>query len=227
MHPKQALTLKCLGHSFLKVVAVVSALLLLIAGPANAAKWFIDNTLGEVKPEERVTVTTPQPVQLIFEFQRDGKAVPAAVKLVKPMILAAIKERGDFSEAVDAPVPSGALLNIVFNNVVNKEELARLKKKAFGAGLSFGLGSGVVATDQYLISFEFIPATAKPSIKTNFEHALHMKYGNTKAEIPGTQAKNAMEAVRGVVRQAVARGLNNLAADPGYAAYSAVSLPAK
>ncbi len=198
-----------------------------LSAPALAAKWFVDNTLGEVKPEERITVTSPQPVQLIFEFQRDGKSVPAAVKQVKPMVLDAMKARADFSEISDKPVANGALLSFVINNVVNKEELAKLKKKAFGAGLSFGLGSGVVATDHYFIKLELIPATGKPSIKTEFEHALHMRFGNTKEEVPGTQAKNAIEAVRGVVRQSVNKGLNTLAADPGFAAYSAVTLPTK
>lgn len=211
----------------LMVAAFFSAISLVMGSPANAAKWFVDNTLGEVKPEERLTVVAPQPVQLIFEFQRDGKAVPAAIKQVKPMVLDAIKERGDFTEVTDAPVPNGALLNIVINNVVDKEELAKAKKKAFGAGLSFGLGSGVVATDHYVISFELIPATGKPSIKTTLEHALHMKFGNTDAEIPGTQVKNALEAVRSVVRQAVSRGLNNLAADPGFAAYGITKNSAK
>ncbi len=198
-----------------------------LSAPALAAKWYIDNTLGEVKPEERVTVTTPQPVQLIFEFQRDGKAVPRAVKEVKPMILETLKERAIFSELSEKPTANGALLNIVINNVVDKEELARLKKKAFGAGLSFGLASGVVATDRYFVSFELIPATGKPSIKANLEHAIHMKFGKANVEVPGTEVKKVMDAVRGMVRQSVSRGMNSIAADPGFAAMSPVSLPAK
>ncbi len=198
-----------------------------LSAPAIAAKWFIDNGLGEVKAEDRVSVATPKPVQLIFEFQRDGKSVPAAVKQIKPMAIAALKSSGVFSDVVETPTTSGAILSIVMNNVVNKEELARLKKKAFGAGLSFGLGSGVVATDHYIINFELIPATGSPSIKTVVEHALHMKFGNTKQEIPGTEVKKAMDAVRGVVTQAVAKGANNLAGDPGFAPMSAVTIPKK
>jgi hypothetical protein len=198
-----------------------------VSAPTFAAKWFVDNTLGDVKLEEKVTATAPQPVQLVFEFQRDGKAVPAAVKQVKPMVLEALKERGIFSQVAETPTTNGALLSIVINNVVNKEELSKIKKKAFGAGLSFGLGSGLVATDHYFVNFELIPATGKPSIKTIVEHAIHMKYGNTKAEIPGTQVKNVIEAVRGMVNQSVAKGLNNIAADPGFAAMSPVTLPAK
>jgi hypothetical protein len=198
-----------------------------VTAPALAAKWFVDNALGEVKPEERVTVTAPQPVQLIFEFQRDGKAVPAAVKQVKPMILESLKESAIFSEVSDKPTSNGALLNIVINNVVDKEELAKLKKKAFGAGLTFGLGSGVVATDRYFVNFELIPASGQPSIKVALEHAIHMKYGKTNAEIPGTEVKKPMDAVRGMVKQSVAKGMNRVASDPGFSAMSPVSLPAK
>jgi hypothetical protein len=202
-------------------------LALSISAPALAAKWFVDNALGDVKPEERVTVNTPQPVQLIFEFQRDGKAVPKAVKQVKPMVLEALKERGIFSEVSDTPTVNGAMLNIVINNVVDKEELSRLKKKAFGAGLSFGLGSGVVATDNYFVHLELVPATGKPSIKTDLQHAIHMKYGKTDAVVPGTQVKNILEAVKGMIKQSTAKGLNTIIADPGFAAMSPVTLPTK
>jgi hypothetical protein len=208
-------------------VAIFLLLAVSLTAPALAAKWYIDNSLGEVKPEERVTVTAPQPVQLIFEFQRDGKAVPAAVKQVKPMILEALKERGLFSEVSDKPTANGALLSIVINNVINKEELAKLKKKAFGAGLSFGLGSGVVATDRYFVNFELIPATDKPAIKAALEHAIHMKFGKANAEIPGTEVKKAMDAVRGMVKQSVSKGMNVVVADPGFSAMSPVSLPAR
>jgi hypothetical protein len=52
-----------------------------------------------------------------------------------------------------------------------------------------------------------------------------MKYGNTAVEVDGTQVKNAMEAVRGVVRQAIAKGMNNMASDPGFSSMSVVQIP--
>jgi hypothetical protein len=207
------------------------ALLVLIAlstsAPALAAKWFIDNRLGDVPQQQRATATTPQPIQVIIEFHRDAKSVPAAVKEIKPSVIEAMKASGLFSEVSEKPTANGAILNIDYHNVVDKEELARLKKKAFGAGLSFGLASGVVATDNYLINFELIPATGKPSIKTVVEHAIHMKFGKGNEQIPGVQVKNAKEAVFGMVRQSVSKGINNLATDPGFAAFTPVTLPAK
>lgn len=206
---------------------LLSLMLLVGATAAEAAKWFIDNTLGDVKPEEKVSVVEPKPVQLIFEFMRDGKAIAAAKKQVKPLVIAAIKEQGVFSEVTEAPTPNGAILNIVITNIVDKEELAKLKKKAFGAGLSFGLASGVVATDHYNVDFELVPATGKPSVKTQVQHAIHMKYGKTDVAIPGTEVKKVMDAINGMVRQTTARGINNLAGDPGFAAMSAVRMPQK
>ena len=43
-----------------------------------------------------------------------------------------------------------------------------------------------------------------------------MKFGNKNVEIPGTQVKDAMEAVRTVVRQALERGVNNIVSDPAF-----------
>src|SRR6185312_2695404 len=37
-----------------------------------AAGSFLDNTLGEVKPEDRIVIANPKPVQLLFEFQSNG-----------------------------------------------------------------------------------------------------------------------------------------------------------
>ncbi len=211
--------------AFLRRFLVVAGLVIAVATPAYAAKWFIDGALGELKPEAKVTVVQPQPVQLILEFQREGKSVPAAVKQVKPVFLDSLKKSGAFSEISDVPNAKGALLSIVMTNIVDREQLAKLKKKAFGAGLTFGLGSGVVATDFYSIRFEFVPATGKTPIVVTIEHALHMKFGNTTETINGQQVKNVREALNGVISQAVAKGVNGLASDPGFAEFSAVKLP--
>jgi hypothetical protein len=204
---------------------VALALVTAVATPAFAAKWFIDNGLGALDPAAKVSVLQPQPVQLILEFQREGKSVPAAVKQLKPMFVDALKKSGAFSEIVDVPTKNGALLSVVMTNIVDREQLAKLKKKAFGAGLTFGLGSGVVATELYTIRFELVPATGKPPVVTTIEHAFHMKFGNTDQAINGQPVKNVKEALNGVVNQAVAKGVNGLAADPGFAAFSAVKLP--
>jgi hypothetical protein len=200
------------GAAFLALLAISA----FTPRAAEAAKWFVDNTLGEVKPEEKVTPATPKPVQLLFEFQRDGAPNPRATKQVKPMAVEALKGTGAFADVVEAPVADGAVLSIKFNNVVKKEELDKVKKDGFRAGLGFGLFGGVVATDNYIVTMEYIPATGAKPIVTTVNHALHMKFGKKDVEIPGTEVKNVIEAVKIVVRQALARGTNNIVADPAF-----------
>jgi hypothetical protein len=185
-----------------------------IAQMAHAAKWYVDNALGEVKPEEKVLPATPKPVQLLFEFQRDGSPNPRANKEVKPMALAALKGTGAFTDVVETPTADGAVLSITFNNVVEKEELDKAKKDGVRAGLGFGLFGGVVAQDRYVVTLKYVPATGAAPITTVVNHSLYMKFGKKDVEIPGTEVKNVKEAVQTVVRQALARGVNNIFADP-------------
>jgi hypothetical protein len=194
-----------------------AAFVALAPAPAAAAKWFVDNALGEVKPEEKVVPATPKPVQLLFEFQRDGGPNPRATKEVKPWILEDLKKSGVFSDVVETPVPDGAVLSIKFNNVVKKEELDKAKSDGFKAGLGFGLFGGVVATDHYVVTFEYLGGPTTAPITTTVNHALHMKFGKKDVEIPGTEVKNVKEAVQTVVRQVTYRGVNTIAADPSFA----------
>ena len=194
-----------------------AAFVALAPAPAAAAKWFVDNALGEVKPEEKVVPATPKPVQLLFEFQRDGGPNPRATKEVKPWILEDLKKSGVFSDVVETPVPDGAVLSIKFNNVVKKEELDKAKSDGFKAGLGFGLFGGVVATDHYVVTFEYLGGLTTAPITTTVNHALHMKFGKKDVEIPGTEVKNVKEAVQTVVRQVTYRGVNTIAADPSFA----------
>ena len=183
---------------------------------AQAMHFYVANALGEVKPEEKATPAHPAPVQVIFEFERDGAPNPKATKVVKPWVIEDIKATGDFSEIVETPVASGAVLSIKFNNLVVKEELDKAKKQGFGAGLSFGLLGGVVTTDHYAVTFEYIAATGATPIRTEVRHELYGKFGNKEADIPGTEVKGADEAVKVLVRQAIARGVNTIVADPAF-----------
>lgn len=198
------------------MVCALGAGLALSGTAAHAAKWFVDNKLGDVPPAEKAVPATPQPVQLLFEFQRDGGPNPRATKQVKPWAIDALKQSGVFSDVVETPTANGAVLSIKFNNVVKKEELDKVKGDAFKAGLGFGLFGGVVATDNYIVSFEYLPAGGTPPITTTVNHALHMKFGKKDVEIPGTQVKNVTEAVQTVVRQVMQRGANNLASDAAF-----------
>lgn len=195
---------------------LLCAVIALTPAPAAAAKWFVDNSLGEVTPEEKVVPATPKPVQLLFEFQRDGGPNPRATKEVKPWIIEDLKKSGVFSDVLETPVQNGAVLSIKFNNVVKKEDLDKAKSDGFKAGLGFGLFGGVVATDNYVVTFDYLSGPAAAPITTTVNHALHMKFGKKDVEIPGTEVKNVKEAVQTVVRQVTDRGVNTIASDPSF-----------
>lgn len=203
-----------------KIVALFSVLAAMLAlvtpQAAMAMKFFVANALGEVKPEEKVTAAKPKPVQVIFEFQRDGKPNARATKVVKPWAMDDIKGTKNFTDVGEAPVADGALLSIKFNNLLIKEELDKTKKQAFGAGLGFGLFGGVVATDHYVVTIEYVPATGAAPIRTEVKHELYSKYGKKDVEIPGTEYAKADDAVKVLVRQVLDRGINNIVADPAF-----------
>lgn len=201
-----------------KLLRLVAMAVMLSTLPqaAQAMKFYVANALGEVKPEEKVTPAKPQPVQVIFEFQRDGKPNAKATKVVTPWAMEDLKGTGAFSEVTDAPTANGAIISIKFNNLVIKEELDKAKKQAFGAGLGFGLFGGVLAVDHYLVSIDYVPATGAAPIHTEVKHELYSKYGKKNVEVPGTEYKTADEAVKVLVRQALARGVNNIVADPAF-----------
>jgi len=138
----------------LAIFAAVATAAALGAVPqtAYAMKFFVANALGEVKPEEKATPAQPKPVQVIFEFQRDGKPNAKATKIVTPWAIDDLKGSGAFSDVVATPVADGTVISIKFNNLVIKEELDKTKSQAFGAGLGFGLFGGVVAIDHYVVS---------------------------------------------------------------------------
>ena len=157
-------------------------------------------------------------MQVIYEFQRDGVPHARATKETKQSALDALAKSGVFSEVVEKPVDGGAVLSIKFNNVVDQEKLKDAKKDGFRAGLGFGLFGGVVATDNYIVTFEYIPHTGAAPVTTTVEHALHMKFGKKDVEIPGTEVKKVKDAIAMLVRQVMDRGVNNLASDPGFVA---------
>ena len=185
--------------------------------PAFAAKWFVDSALGDLKPGEKVVPAKPAPVQLVYVFQRDGAANPRATKATKTMVLDSLKGTGAFADIGDAPVASGAAISVTINNIVNKADLDKAKGKGFGAGLSFGLFSGVVAVDHYVVTIDYVGATGAKTIEAVVPHAIAMKFGNTADPTGVVQVKSVDEAVKMMIRQAIDHGVNTIVTDPGFA----------
>jgi hypothetical protein len=189
----------------------LAALCLFAVTAPVQAKFYVNRDLGDVKPENQVQAIAPKPVQIIFNFQTSEKPNARATKYAKPIIIDAMKPRAVFSDFVEGPTKDGATLSIDFNNIPEKGAGG----KGFATGLTFGL-KGLFVTDFYEVTFKYVPLPGAPTVTRMIKHALHLKMGKKDVADPGIQVKNADEAVRMVIAQVAAHGLNELAKDPAF-----------
>ncbi|MCX7357085.1 MAG: hypothetical protein NT015_02880 [Alphaproteobacteria bacterium] len=129
-----------------KTLAAAFAAMTLIAwsGAAHAARFFVENTLGDVPADQVATVTETHPVQVLFEFRTSGAANARATNFLADKILAHIRESGFYSEVSTSPVEGGAILSVIIDNVPQADAAQR----GFGTGLTFGL-LGTAVADYY------------------------------------------------------------------------------
>ena len=194
---------------FLRVAAAAAAAAFL-AGPA-AAGAYLDSAITDLKPEERVTVAAPQPVQMLFQFQTKGAINARATKFLREEVTTATQTAAVFSTVSDAPAPNGAILSITINNVPQENAAG----KGFVTGLTFGLKGSTVA-DYYDCTFEYVPAGGGQKVTKTLRHTIYFTIGATAAPENAVKMKNINEAVITMARQAVSHGLNDLARDPGF-----------
>jgi hypothetical protein len=203
-------------RSFARVAIVAAAVA--AAQPALASAY-IDMEMGEIKPEEKMTVAAPQPAQLLVEFQRDAATNPKGTKQITPIITEDIKATGLIGATSETPPPNGARLSVLINAVEDKG----LNGKAFAAGFTFGLGSGVVDNIYYTMTISYLPAAGAPPITRTLKRRLVFKYGNI-AVPPGLlQAKSLMEGLKTLMRQMIDHGLHDIAHDPAFPGATAVA----
>lgn len=191
--------------------------LVLAWSPASAAV-FVGSGLGDLKPEERVTVAQPNPVQLLFEFRTKGAPNLQGGKQLKPDVVAAVKASGLFSDVSDGPTPNGAILNVVIDDVVTPEEMqAATTKGAITGATLFIAGSNI--REHYTCVIDYLPNPTAQKITRKAEHSIVMQMGLINS-IP-TDAVKVDGGIKGAVsvmtRQIVANPLNALGADPAFA----------
>lgn len=182
------------------------------------AKFLVDATLGEVKAEEKVVVSQPRAVQLLFEFQTDGVTNAKATKEVGPILTEELKATGIIATISETPIEGGDTLSIVINNITEKGAAS----KGFKAGLTFGL-AGVLVADNYDAQFSYRRGTNPAPITRTVQHRIYFKFGSKKDPENAVVVKNAKAAVRLMLHQTVAHGMNRIAADPAFAPSSAVA----
>jgi hypothetical protein len=183
----------------------------LVAAPAQAAKLYVDNKLGEVATADRVAIAAPKPVQLVFEFQTDGVRNEKATKFAKPLALKSLGAMGYFSSVSETPVEGGSLLTVKINNIPEKGAAG----KGFKVGLTFGL-AGTAVTDFYDVTLQLSPAAGAAPLNADVKHAIITTLGKKSDTSYGTEYKKAAEAVEAMMRQAMDHGLNQMASDAGF-----------
>lgn len=196
--------------------AVTSLVLLagavLIASHPAAAAPYVDRTLGDLPPEQRVRVAEPAPVQLLYTFQTNGEPNGRAANHTRARIAEAVRASGLFASVSNEPVPGGAVLSITLNNVFDRGAATR---RGIRTGLTFGL-AGTTVTDHYEVTFEFLPREQSATFRSSVSHAIHTTIGRERAPENGIRARNLNEAIGTVIRQSVAHGLNRLALEQAF-----------
>ena len=195
------------------LAAVVLCALGTLSAPSSAvAGVYIDNTLGELKAEETIKVPNPKPVQLLVEFQTGGVLNARATKFVKPIIAEAATATGVVGTTSETPLAGGARLAVIMNDIPEKN----VGGKAFMTGFTFGL-SGTVAHDDYDIEVRYTPGDGQDPIIRTVHHRLYIKLGLANPPENATKVEKVDEAVKTIVRQALAHALNGIAGDPRFA----------
>lgn len=196
-----------------RTVLRLSAVLAVVSTSACISpSFYVDRSLGDVPPAQVRKIASPKPVQLLFDFQSKGASNTRATDFTKAMALSTAQASPLFSSVSTDPVPNGAILSVTINNVALTDDAA---SKGFMTGLTLG-AAGSVVTDGYTCTVDYVSGPNAPKISTTTKHALHTVIGNTDAPQNADKAVNVNEAVQTIVRQLVARGVNDLAANPAF-----------
>lgn len=189
---------------FLILFAVSAALL------AGCATHYVDGTVKDIPDAQFARPAQPQPVQLVVEFQTNGKPNARATDVVKPMVTERVKASGLFGAISDHP-GAGATLNVTINNVAMLDEAMR---KGFLTGLTLGI-AGSTVTDGYECTVTYERAGSAPLVK-KAKHAIYTSMGSTSDVPGGVKVGSIGEGVQIMVRQIVGVALKELSDDPAF-----------
>jgi hypothetical protein len=168
---------------------------LLLSG-CLAPKMYLDPTLPRYVKADLSTSPTPQPVQLLYEFQTRGSPNARATELTKAKVLATVQESALFSEVAQTPQANQRRLTIIINNVPITQDAG---SKGFGVGLTFGL-VGTTVTDGYDCVGTLYTPGGEPVV-INLKHAIHSTIGNTTPPANMVAEASPQEAVQKLVEQ--------------------------
>jgi hypothetical protein len=165
---------------------------------------YVDQSLGEPHYADLKKPASPQPIQLLVEFQTKGVANARATEAVRPRVYEQVSQSGLFSQVSYEPVSSGRKLSISINNVALTDNLAA---KGFGVGLTFGL-VGTMVTDGYICSISYVES-GHDAVTKVVKHAIYTTIGNASGPA-GLQPMPLQQASDTVLRQMVAKSLEEI-----------------
>lgn len=186
---------------------------LLVLSMMGCANYYVDSSVKEIPAADYKKPVTPMPVQLTFEFQSKGVANAAVTKMLMAQVTEEVKGSGLFSEVKDTPVPNGAQLYLVLNNVPLADSAS--KTRAFVTGMTFGL-AGSQAGDGYICTLKYIPNSGTTPITETARHAIYTTLGAKGAPANGIRMDNMDMAARTMTKQVVSHVLNALSHDKGF-----------
>ncbi|WP_284619218.1 hypothetical protein [Aquabacterium humicola] len=188
-------------RAFVRAACVVATLAL-----GGCGSFYVDSGTPEVQASQYRKPAQAKPVQLMFEFQTKGAPNARATEMLKAQISEQVKTSGLFADVAEQPVPGGAMLSIVLNNVPLTDDAFT---KGFVTGLTFGLAGNQVS-DGYVCTAKYLgEGQAQPIVKSA-RHAIHTTVGAAAAPANAVKADSIEAAVRTMTRQIVSTTLNEL-----------------
>lgn len=193
---------------------VCAAIAIVAVSTSGCMTAYVDAGLKNASATEIRKPERPTDAQLLFWFQTKGTPNARATDVLKAEVTELISGSGLFATVGPDPALSGAILNVVINNVPITDQSDAVAK-GFATGLTFGL-VGSAVTDGYVCTMEYVPPGTGPKVTATSRHAIHATIGAKGAPPNGIKAKSIDEAVRTMARQIVLDGLTQLSKDPAF-----------
>ncbi len=187
-------------------VAVLSACLVGSLSLGGCATFYVDDQLKDVAAADKAKVASPQPVQMLFEFQTKGVLNSRATDFVKKNAEAVVKNSGLFSSVSETPAPTGAVVSLTINNVPLTDDAYA---KGFVTGFTFGLVGNTVG-DGYICTVDYLPAGGGAKITKTTRDAIYTSLGATSNPPHARKMKSGDEAVKAMATKCLANPLNEV-----------------
>ena len=201
------------GNSrFFSAVRLVMAIAMGLA-LTGCASFYVDNGVKEIANSQFVKVQPQHAVQLLFVAQTKGIDNVQATAKLRPMVVERITATGLFTSISDVPVPGGALLSVVWDNVSLSDHP---EAKGFVTGATFGLIGNTVG-DGYVVKASYSSAPGGVPISKEGRHALYTSLGASSGpDAPATKMANAQVAISTIVNQIMSVLMFGISQDPSF-----------